>query len=319
MLSFTQLLAISLLTAAISAENWTASALMHVRKAHLDTTAWSLDGCYIEKGCTIFAVGGENGTDQVATVQMYNDKQWTAGPSLIEARSSLGVAALGTNIYAVGGWSSVEQKALATVELLDAATLSTRSRWVAGPTMLHGRNGLKIAALDSKLYAVGGANTTGDNLCTVEVLDADGKAVGHGWVAAPSMKICREGHGVAVLGGKLYAVGGLSDDAAPMTSMEIYDPRTKSWSKGPDMNTGRFQFALAVHDEKLYAVGGADSIGNPIQTSEIFDPVKNSWSVGPPLPSGRRSSGAASMGGSIYVVGGIGESGDALKTVEEFK
>ena len=266
MLSFTQLLAISLLTAA-SAENWTASAPMHVRKAHLDTTAWSLDGCYVSKGCTIFAVGGDNNTDQTATVQMYNDKRWTAGPSLIQARSDLGVASLGSRIYAAGGWSSAEQKALATVELLDAATLSTRSRWVAGPTMLQGRNGLKIAALDSKLYAV----------------------------------------------------GGLSDDAAPMTSMEIYDPRTKSWSKGPDMNTGRFQFALAVHDEKLYAVGGADSIGNPIQTSEIFDPVKNSWSVGPPLPSGRRSSGAASMGGSIYVVGGIGESGDALKTVEEFK
>ena len=314
----TQLLAISLLTAAISAENWTASALMHVRKAHLDTTAWSLDGCYVSKGCTIFAVGGDNNTDQTATVQMYNDKRWTAGPSLIQARSDLGVASLGSEIIAAGGWSSAEQKALATVELLDAATLSTRSRWVAAPTMLQGRNGLKIAALDSKLYAVGGANTTGDNLCTMEVLEFEGASY-LPWKAAPSMKVCREGHGVAVLGGKLYAVGGLSDDAAPMTSMEVYDPRTKSWIKGPDMNTGRFQFALAVHDEKLYAVGGADSIGNPIQTSEIFDPVKNSWSVGPPLPSGRRSSGAASMGGSIYVVGGIGESGDALKTVEEFK
>ena len=195
--------------------SWTASAPMHVRKAHLDTTA--LNG-------TIFAVGGENGTDEVATVQMFDGKAWTAGPSLIEARSSVGVAALGSKIYAVGGWSSAEQKALATVELLDAVTLK---RWVAGPTMRQGRNGLKIAALGGKLYAVGGANTKGDNLRTVEVLDADGTGDGTAWAAAPSMNVSREGHGVAVLGGKLYAVGGLSDDAAPMTSMEIYDPRTR--------------------------------------------------------------------------------------------
>ena len=101
------------LTAAMSAENaptsWTASAPMHVRKAHLDTTATK---------STIFAVGGEDGAEEVATVQMFNGTRWTAGPSLIEARSSLGVAVLGTKIYAVGGWSSVEQKALSTVDCL---------------------------------------------------------------------------------------------------------------------------------------------------------------------------------------------------------
>ena len=45
------------------------------------------------------------------------------------------------------------------------------------------------------------------------------------------MAEARYDHAVAVLDGKLYAVGGLNDDGGILSSVERYDPATNAWEE----------------------------------------------------------------------------------------
>ena len=64
-----------------------------------------------------------------------------------------------------------------------------------------------------------------------------------------------EGHAVAVLDGKLYAVGGYNDDDGHLSSVERYDPALDAWEAVAPMAEARQAHGMAVLDGKLYAVG----------------------------------------------------------------
>jgi len=89
------------------------------------------------------------------------------------------------------------------------------------------------------------------------------------------MSTARKQHGVAVLGGKLYAVGGHTDAGGDTNSVEAYYPATNTWSAAAPMSSLRKQFGVAVVSGKLYAVGG-DSVEG-FTSAEAFDPLKNRW------------------------------------------
>jgi kelch-like protein 1/4/5 len=52
------------------------------------------------------------------------------------------------------------------------------------------------------------------------------------------MSIARGGLGVAVLDGRLYAVGGY-DGSSCLSTVEVFDPSTNSWQPAPKMSTAR--------------------------------------------------------------------------------
>ena len=54
-----------------------------------------------------------------------------------------------------------------------------------------------------------------------------------------------ETHAMAVLDGKLYAVGGYNDDEGRLSSVERYDPATNAWEAVAPMATAR-AFAVAL-------------------------------------------------------------------------
>jgi Kelch motif protein len=56
-------------------------------------------------GGRIYVVGGTNGSAPLGTTQIYNTRtnSWTSGPAMITPRAEMGVVAVGTKVYAVGG------------------------------------------------------------------------------------------------------------------------------------------------------------------------------------------------------------------------
>ena len=171
-------------------------------------------------GNKLYAVGGDNGGWGVGMEILdlaAASPAWVAGPSLTTARNSLGLAALGNKLYAVGGVNG--EAFLASTEILDLAAASPA--WVAGPSLITARQGPGLAALGGKLYAVGGhgAGRTGSCLTSVEILDLTANSPT--WVAGPSLATARQGPGLAALGGKLYAVGGMSDFGNALASTEV--------------------------------------------------------------------------------------------------
>ena len=92
------------------------------------------------------------------------------------------------------------------------------------------------------LYAVGGRDDDDTRLSSVECYDPSTNV----WSVVAPMSTVRAGHGVAGLGGFLYAVGG-HDGTRDLSSVERFDPSTNVWSVVAAMTTTRFALgAVAI-------------------------------------------------------------------------
>ena len=136
------------------------------------------------------------------------------------------------------------------------------------------------------------------SLCILKVQPAC--AVENSWTTTQSMPTPRSGLGVAVVNGKIYAIGG--DGGSSVT--EEYDPITDTWTAKKSMPTGRGRFGVAVYQNKIYIMGGATASGFTA-ANEVYDPLTDTWEGKTPIPKGSRAELAASVvNGKIYVVGG---------------
>jgi hypothetical protein len=95
----------------------------------------------------------------------------------------------------------------------------------------------------TKIFAVGGYNGP-NRLSSMECLDL---LTGQ-WSVVAAMSTARYDHGVAVVDGKLYAVGGVDDTNTPLSSVECFDPSTGQWSAVAPMSTARYSHGVAVVD-----------------------------------------------------------------------
>jgi len=153
-----------------------------------------------------------------------------------------------------------------------------------------------------KLYAVGGLSGPGASavLSSVERYDPATSA----WEAVTSMTTARHDLGVAVLDGKLYAVGGSVGGNVQLRSVERYDPATNAWETVPWLLTARETFGVLVLDGKLYAVGGFNDDDGWLSSVERYDPVANVWEAVAPLSTARSRVGVAVLDGKLYAAGG---------------
>ena len=146
-----------------------------------------------------------------------------------------------------------------------------------------------------KLYAVGGQDAGYNALSSVERYDAATNA----WEAVAPMAEVRHSHAMAVLDGKLYALGGIY-----LSSVERYDPAVDAWEAVAPMATARDSLATAVLDGKLYAVGGWNDDGGLLSSMERYDPATNAWEAVAPMAEAREAHAVAALDGKLYAVGG---------------
>lgn len=118
----------------------------------------------------------------------------------------------------------------------------------------------------------GGRWSDSQSLGTVECY----KTFHHKWKTVPSLHHARSGHGVCMLNGCVYAIGGESDSLI-FANAECYDPSADKWSMIPSMTVPRCALGVTVVEERIYAIGGW--VGSQIgHTVERYDPVLNHWS-----------------------------------------
>ena len=122
---------------------------------------------------------------------------------------------------------------------------------------------------------------------------------GNSWTTKMVMTTARSRLAAAVVGGKIYAVGGTG---APTNTNEEYDPAANTWTTKAVMPTGRYDLVAVALSGKIYALGGYSDMN----TNEEYDPTANTWAAKAPMPTARYSFGAAAAGGKIYAVGGVG-------------
>jgi N-acetylneuraminic acid mutarotase len=138
-------------------------------------------------------------------------------------------------------------------------------------------------------------------LPALHILPATADSAGS-WTTMTPMPTARGDFGLAVVNGKIYAIGGTNDDI-PLSTVEVYNPQTNQWSSGTPMPTARSGFAIAVYSSKIYVIGG--TVGNGfVGNNEVYDPVSNTWQTKASMPTPRADLSANVVNDKIYLIGG---------------
>jgi N-acetylneuraminic acid mutarotase len=206
----------------------------------------------------------------------------------------MGAAVVGGKIYTVGGygrWSEVTQSNF----VYDVS----RDLWATNAEMPTARSNLAVAALDNKIYALGG--NSGEE--RVEVFDP----IQGGWRAAaslPSPRTHLNGSAVAYKG-KIYVLGGAEEWYVISDKNEVYDPGTDTWDILIPMPTPRQSVAAAAVAGKIFAIGGHGDYAPfmlQLPLVEAYDPVSKTWERKADLPEPGFPVGAVVIDGRILVL-----------------
>jgi N-acetylneuraminic acid mutarotase len=126
------------------------------------------------------------------------------------------------------------------------------------------------------------------------------------WASMAHMPTARGGLGVAVVNGKIYAIGGVNNDTQ-LAVNEEYDPAADTWTTREPMPTARSGFAIAVYQSKIYVMGGTVGTGENVAftgANEVYDPATNTWETKTSMPTPRADLCASVVNGTIYLIGG---------------
>lgn len=243
--------------------------------------------------------------------------RWQTLMPLPEARHHIALAEANGLIYGIGGFSGGFPfwRAQASVFVYDPRA----DGWSTGPSLpLPRAEGIAVNA-GGRVYAIGGraAATPGashfdEHVDTPrgDVLDpASGQ-----WTRIADAPSARNSAAAAVIGGKIYVVGGRqarkqadgSLRQVNVATLEVYDPARNRWTVKAPMPQAQGGLAAAAFGGRLYAFGGEQWIPQQKVFAEswVYDPDRDTWSPLPPLPTPRHGLGAATVGNRIFLIGG---------------
>jgi N-acetylneuraminic acid mutarotase len=142
--------------------------------------------------------------------------------------------------------------------------------------------------------------------CYDTILPAFG-SVSDSWTTKTPMPTPRQGLGVAVVNGEIYAIGGVGLNNTVPTALGIseeYDPVTDKWASKAPLPTLRTSFGIAVYQNKIYVIGGLENNDIASAVNEVYDPATDTWTTKASMPIARASLDANTVNGKIYCIGG---------------
>jgi len=161
-----------------------------------------------------------------------------------------------------------------------------------------------VLGADGRIYAIGGSDTPGNPLGTVEVYDPRSNA----WAAAPSLLNPRYGLSAAVDStGTIYALLGFELSGGTIYLVDWAESLAPggSWVEIAQPPDFQGDTAAAVGPGGVFYLPGGET-GQGISSDVYsYDPVSQVWANGPSLPSVTFAPGvSAGSDGTLYVLGG---------------
>ncbi|WP_234998789.1 malectin domain-containing carbohydrate-binding protein [Demequina sp. NBRC 110057] len=221
-----------------------------------------------------------------------------------------GIATDGEDIYLAGGYISqtgTSGQTFGTVEVYKYdVSANSYSRL---PNLPQVRASGALEYLGGKLHFVSGTNLAR----TTEpvdhwTLDLAGGATS--WVSAAPLPEGRNHPGSAVIGGKLYIIGGQTGHDGPSVAHDdvfIYDPATNAWSSSTPMPyaVNHHTSSTIVLDGRIVVIGGKLNHTTDTAIVQAFNPTTATWTQLTSMPAPRSSGvGGATSNGFIYTGGG---------------
>lgn len=197
---------------------------------------------------------------------------------------------VGDRIFAIGGFDGA-----ATFDIVESRRATGSGEWRTVASMSTPRANFAAAALDGRIYVVGGVGEREHLLAIVEM-------------ARPRPRRS-----------SMYVAGGTLNFNSATASMMVFDPRENEWRSAAPMGTARVQLRLVASGRYLYAISGRDNSPSP-STVERYDPATDSWHTLSPLRQARVAPGvvATTIGNRpvLAIGGGTNDSG-TIRTLRD--
>ena len=234
---------------------------------------------------------------------------------LPEAVTSFGAATAGDWLYAFGGHKGERHDYSAAMVRGSFYRLNLRDgkSWEELPDATPGQ-GQPLVAHGEFIYRTGGmaarnAAEEKENLHSLDLVQRFNPQTLQ-WENLPALPAVRSSHDAAVVGDKLYVIGGWqltgsTKEAIWPANALVLD--LKNPSAGWQEFSQPFQrraLAVATVGARIYVVGGMDSNNKPSSAVEIYDTATGQWSKGPELPPGPAKGFACSaiaQAGRVYL------------------
>lgn len=224
--------------------------------------------------------------------QPLGETRWLSSRPLAEGRAGRAAAAVGLDVYAIGGETA--SGASGAVSVFD-----TKAReWRMAADKPTAVTEATAAELFGEIYVPGGALADGQPTAIVEAYSPAQDA----WRRVASLPEPVAG-GLAVAdAGFLYLIGG-RNAAGALPAVYLYDPGADSWRPLAPLPAARAAAAGGALTGRLYVVGGTD--GTAAQRScFIYDPPADTWDTCPDMIRPRVDAGATVLLNKLYVIGG---------------
>ena len=172
--------------------------------------------------------------------------------------------------------------------------------WGSRAGLIEPNSEAAVAALNGKLYFLGGYPASRQTQRTVQIYDIGSNS----WQLGPPLPQPNN-HGMAAgVNGRVYLIGGQTSDISEVGQVNtVYelDPGKGEWVEKAPMPTARSGGVAIVHGGRIYVAAGRPPRGSDFA---VYDPGSDSWQVLPNLPSQRNHVTGAAIQGRIHVVGG---------------
>jgi len=270
----------------------------------------------------VLVTGGFLLSGPLASSELYDPQtaSWSATGSMTEPRDAHSATLLQNgNVIVVGGANNTSTH-LETAELYDPQT----GTWHATGRLSDGRlwHSANLLTNGDVLVTAGGYTVSSGYLASAEIFHPDSGA----WTAAGSLATGRIFHTATVLpNGKVLVAGGYGLSGPPparsLSSVELFDPTTRSWSVIQSMTSARSgHTANLLADGRVLVAGGDDSVG-PIShgwlsSAELYDLDSGTWQPTESMSNARDLHTANTLrSGSVIVIAG-GNADGGLSSAE---
>lgn len=235
---------------------------------------------------------------------------WQRGAVAPEGRTEVAAAAVGDRIVVAGGFTE-DGRASARADLYDVAG----DRWSRLPDLPIAVHHAMAASDGRRVYLVGGYATqnalTGASRRVFAIRPGDAA-----WSELPRLPVSRAAGGAAVVGGRLYVVGG-TFGATPRLARRSFalDLRTRRWTAFAGVPQAREHLGAAAAGDRIYVLGGRTAAAR-FKRADAWDVGERRWVRLPDMPTARGGTSATARSGRLVSIGGESSRG-TNREVEE--
>ena len=219
--------------------------------------------------------------------EVLEDQHWIGlGPSY-PARGDVAEAVLNGAVYVIGGTGTADDGL--HVYRYDLRTGIRES----APDLPVSLDHAMAATLKDRIYVFGGY-VFGRPIDRVFSLGANDAR----WIEHSPMPAARAAGGAAVVGDRIYIVGGVTDNGGWIRDTWALDANGRWWTNLARMPTPRDHLAVGAYRGRVCAAGG----NGANQAFECFDPARNEWGWMPDLRKPVVGGRAVEAAGWFWVV-----------------